>query len=90
MAAEVRWPVWLVWLPSARAPDVAGLGAVVLGGGVAHLLEGVAPVAEIPRPVRDQLQRARLHLAAVLRALEVAELGREPVDASVEPSHLGV
>ncbi len=31
-----------------------------------------------------------LHLAAVLRAQEVAELGREPVDAAVEPSHLGV
>ena len=62
----------------------------MVGGVVAHPLEGVAALAEALRPVGEELELAGLHLAAVLRALEVAELGRESVDASVEPSHLGV
>ena len=70
------------------APDVAGLGAVVLGGGVAELLEGVAAVAEVLRAVGDELQLARLDLGAVLLALEVAQLGAEPVDGAIEAADL--
>ena len=54
------------------------------------LLEGVAAVAEVLRPVGHQLELAGLHFAAVLGALEVAQLGAQPVDAAVEPSDLGV
>ena len=39
-----------------------------LGDGVAHLLERVAAVAEVPGAVGDQLQLARLDLGAVLGA----------------------
>ena len=73
-----------------RAPDVAGLCAVGVGGEVAHLLEGVAAVAEVLRPVGEQLQLPRLHLIAVLCALEVAHLGNDPVDGAVEAGGLGV
>ena len=90
MAAEVRLPVCETLRATARAPGVAGLGAVGVGGGVAHGLERVAPVAQDLRSVRHQLELAGLHLGAVLRALEVAELGREPVDAAVESPHLRV
>jgi len=55
-----------------RAPGLAGDGAVLLGGGVAQLFDGVAVVAEVLRPVGQQLQLAGLHLAAVLRGLQVA------------------
>ena len=75
---------------AARAPDVAGLGAVGVGCCVAHLFEGVAAVAEVLRPVGHQLELAGLHLGAVLGALEVAQLRAEPVDAAVEAAHLGV
>ena len=37
----------------ARAPGIAGLGTVSLGGEVAHGLEGVAPVAEVLDPVGE-------------------------------------
>ena len=47
---------------AARTPSVAGLGAVGLRRGVAQGLEGVAPVAEVLRPVGDQLQLAGLDL----------------------------
>ena len=76
--------------PAPRPPGVAGLRAVGVGCGVAHLLEGVAAVAEVLRPVRRQLQLPRVDLGAVLGALQVADLGREPVDAAVEAPHLGV
>ena len=37
---------------AARAPDLAGLDAVGVGGGVAHPLEGVAAVGEVFAPGR--------------------------------------
>ena len=61
-----------------------------VGRRVAHLLEGVAPVAEVLRTVGHQLQLAGLDLGAVLLALEVAELRGEPVDGAVEAADLGV
>ena len=73
-----------------RAPDLAGLAAVLLGHCVAHGLERVAPVAEIAGAVGDQLQLARLDLGAVLGALEVAQIRAEPVDGAVEAADLGV
>ena len=74
----------------ARAPGIAGLGAVSLGGEVAHGLEGIAPVAEVLDPVGQAFQFARLDLGAVLFALEVFHLGRDLVDAAVEALDLGV
>ena len=74
----------------ARAPDVAGLDAVGVGGEVAHLLEGVAAVAEVAGSVAEKLELPRLHLVAVLGALEVSHLGHDPVDGAVEAGDLGV
>ena len=62
MAAEVSVPVRLVCEPVPRAPCVTGLSTVGVGGDVAHLLEGVAAVAEALRPVREGLQFPCLHL----------------------------
>ena len=73
-----------------RAPGLAGLGAVLLGHGVAHGLERVAAVAEVARPVRHELELARLDLGAVLGGLEVAELRAQPVNGAVEAADLGV
>ena len=73
-----------------RAPGVAGLGAVGVGYRVAHLFEGVAPVAEVLRPVGHQFELAGLDFGAVLFALEVAQVGAEPVDAAVEAPDLCV
>ena len=56
----------------------------------ALLLERVAPVAEILRAVRDELLFPGINLPAVLSLLQVAELGREAVDAAVEAPDLGV
>ena len=74
----------------ARAPDVAGLGAVCVAGEVAHLLEGVAAVAEVLGAVGQQLQLGGLHLGAVLRVLEITHVGRDAMDAPVEAVHLRV
>lgn len=68
---------------AAWAPDVGSLGAVLLG-------DGVAPVSEVLRLLRQQLLLAGVDLRAVLRALDVAHLRSEPVDAAVEPANLGV
>ena len=90
MAAEVSLPGLRDVAAAARAPDLAGLDAVCVGGGVAHLLERVAPVCEVPRPVGNQFQFERLDLGAVLFALEVAEFGRELVGGAVEAPGLGI
>ena len=74
----------------ARAPGIAGLGAVSLGGEVAHGLEGVAAVAEVLDPVGEEFQFARLDLGAVLFLAEVFHLGRDLVDTAVEALDLGV
>ena len=76
--------------PVARTPGLAGLGTVSLGGGVAHGLEGVAPVAEVLDPIGEALKFAGLDLGAVLLALEVFHFGRDLVDAAVEALDLGV
>ena len=76
--------------PVARAPGIAGLGAVSLGGEVAHGLEGVAPVAEVPDPVGEAFEFPGLDLGAVLLLAEVFHLGRDLVDAAVEALDLGV
>ena len=76
--------------PVARAPGIAGLGAVSLCGEVAHGLEGVAAVAEVLDPVGQAFEFAGLDLGAVLLALEVFHLGRDLVDAAVEALDLGV
>ena len=76
--------------PVARAPGIAGLGAVSLGGEVAHGLEGIAAVAEVLDPVGEEFQFARLDLGAVLFLAEVFHLGRDLVDTAVEALDLGV
>ena len=90
MAAEVSCPVWLVCEPWRGRQVSPVLDAVGVGGDVAHLLEGVAPVAEVLRAVGERLQLVRLHLRTVLRLLEVAHLGRDAVDGAVQPLHLAV
>ena len=90
MAAEVSWPVRAGVRSVARAPDVAGVYAVRFGGGVAHLLERVAAVAEVARPVCQGLELDGLHLGAVLGAFEVSHLRDDPVDGAVEPGDLAV
>ena len=76
--------------PVARAPGIAGLGAVSLGGEVAHGLEGIAAVAEVLDPIGQAFEFARLDLGAVLLLAEVFHLGRDLVDAAVEALDLGV
>ena len=71
-------------------PHAAGLDPVGVGGCVAHGLEGVAPVAEVLRPVGDEFQLAGLDLGAVLLALEVAQAGHQLVGCAVEALGLGV
>ena len=74
----------------ARAPDAAGVYAVRFGGGVAHLLERVAAVAEVVRPVGQGLKLDGLHLGAVLGAFEVPHLRDDAVDGAVEAGDLGM
>ena len=74
----------------ARAPGIAGLGAVSLGGEVAHGLEGVAAITKVLDPVGQEFQFARLDLGAVLFLAEVFHLGRDLVDTAVEALDLGV
>ena len=76
--------------PVAGAPGVAGLGAVSLGGEVAHGLEGVAAITKVLDPVGQEFQFARLDLGAVLLLAEVFHLGRDLVDTAVEALDLGV
>ena len=76
--------------PVTRAPGIAGLGTVSLGGEVAHTLEGIAAVAEVLDPVGEEFQFARLDLGAVLFLAEVFHLGRDLVDTAVEALDLGV
>ena len=73
-----------------RAPGVAGLGAVSLGGEVAHGLEGIAPITKALDPVGEAFEFARLDLGAVLLLAEILHLGRDLVDAAVETLDLGV
>ena len=74
----------------ARAPGAAGLGAVSLGGEVAHGLEGVAAVAEVLDPVGKKFEFPGLDLGTVLFLAEVFHFGRDLVDAAVEALDLGV
>ena len=76
--------------PVTRAPGVAGLGAVSLGGEVAHTLEGIAAITKVLDPVGQEFQFPRLDLGAVLFLAEVFHLGRDLVDAAVEALDLGV
>ena len=52
----------------ARTPDVAGVDAVGLGGGIPQLLERVAPVAEVHRGDRCENQ-SRFFLALGFRRM---------------------
>ena len=74
----------------ARAPGIAGLGAVSLGSEVAHGLDGVAAVAEFLNLIGQVFEFAGLDLGAVLLALEVLHPGRDLVDAAVEALDLCV
>ena len=74
----------------ARTPGIAGLGAVSLGGEIAHSLEGVAAVAEVLDPVCKKFEFPGLDLGAVLFVAEVFHLRRDLVDAAVEALDLGV
>ena len=84
MAAEVSLPVRLVCEPRRGRQICPGLDAVRLGGEVPHLLERVAPLAEVVGAVGQGLELVRLHLGAVLGAFEVAHLPDDPVDGAVD------
>ena len=73
-----------------RAPGVAGLGAVSLGGEVAHGLEGIAAITKVLDPVGQEFQFPRLDLGAVLLFAEVFHLRCDLVDTAVEALDLGV
>ena len=45
----------------AREPEVASVDVVGVGGDVAHGFERVAPVAEVPRAIRQGLELVRLN-----------------------------
>ena len=62
---------------AARTPGLAGRAAILFGRRAAHLLECVAPVAEVPRAPGDEFQLAGVDLGAVLGAFEIAHLGRD-------------
>ena len=76
--------------PVPRAPGVAGVLAVALGGGVPELLEGVSPVAEVLRALGDPFQLPGLDFGAVLGILQVPQFRRELVDRPVQPHRLHV
>ena len=76
--------------PVPRAPGVAGVLAVTLGGGVPELLEGVAPVAEVLRAIDRPFQFPGLDFGAVLGILQVPQFRGELVDLSVQPHRLHV
>ena len=74
----------------ARTPGVAGLGAVSLGGEVAHGLEGVAAITKVLDPAGKKFKFPGLDLGAVLFLAEVFHLGRDLVDTAVEALDLGM
>ena len=71
-------------------PHLSRLGEVLGRSRVPHFLEGVAPPAQVPRPVRQEFQLPRLDLRSVLFLLQVAEFGRDAVDVPFKPPDLGV
>ena len=83
-------PVWETLEPWRGRQTLAGPGAVLLGSGVAHLLEGVAPVAEVAGSVGEELELERPDLGAVLALLQLVHLGDELVNAAVESPDLSV
>ena len=89
MAAEVSLPVCEVCDPR-RGRHMLPVSTRYASAAAAHGLEGVAPVAEVLRPVRHKLQLAGLDLGAVLLALEVAQAGHQLVGGAVEALGLGV
>ena len=80
----------LVCEPLARTPGLSGLDAVALGGEVAHLLEGVPPVAEVLGALGQGLQFMGGDFRTILRAFEVAHLGDDLVDGAVDALGLRV
>ena len=66
------------------------MAQIGVGGDVAQRLEGVAPVAQVVRPLCELLELERGDLGAVLGAFEVAHLGNQLVDRAVEALDLGV
>ena len=90
MASEVSFSVLAAVRSVARVPGIAGLCTVSLRGEVAHGLEGVAAVGEVPGAVGEAFEFPGLDLGAVLLALEILNLWREPVAPAVEALDLGV
>ena len=73
-----------------RTPGVAGIGSIPLGRRIAQLLEGVAPIAEVAGALDDPLQLPGVDFGPVLRALQLFQLRREPVDGAVQSHGLHV
>ena len=71
-------------------PGVAGVGEIPFGGGISQLLERVASVAEVAGALDDAFQFPGVDFGAVLRALQLLELRREPVDGAVQSHRLHV
>ena len=84
MAAEVNAPVLARMRTVTRAPCLSGLDAVAFGGEVAHLLEGVPPVAEVLCAFGQSLQFMGGDFGAILRAFEVAHLRDDLVNGAVD------
>ena len=83
-------PVCETWLPRRGRQTSPVAARYCPATGVAHLLEGVAAVAEVLRAPGDALQFEGIDLGSVLGAFEVAHLGGELVDGAVDASDLGV
>ena len=73
-----------------RTPGVAGIGSVMFSRGIPKLLEGVAPIAEVAGALDDPLQLPGVDFGPVLRALQLFQLRREPVDGAVQSHGLHV
>ena len=74
----------------ARAPGGAGVGRVVLGGGVAQVLEGVPALRERQPQANQALQLDAFHLGAVLLGLAPALLLLVVVELAADAVRLAV
>ena len=80
MAAEVSYPVWLVWLPRLRCQS-SPVSARHCPATASRMLEGVAAVSEVSA-LGEEFEFADVDLGVVLGAFEVAQFRCHLVDAA--------